>query len=305
MALPLQCPLCKTNSETQQVVTPHVYGDKEKRRAFYHCLTCDVRYQYPALSSEEESKFYNAEFEKFMSGRSGDAGGWLGAESHIKANESTVARRMKYLIPNIPDSSEILEVGCSSGFMLFPLQQLGHICTGIEPSGFFSDYVKGKGVNVYASVEDLITQDADNRFDTIMHFFVLEHIADPISFLKTQLSLLKSGGKIIFEIPNVADALYTVYDIPAFERFYWSIAHPWYFSKASLKYLLDQIDQPYEIQLDQRYDLSNHMIWARDGKPGGMGRFTEQIGYELEELYKKSLIKNGKCDTLIGIITKR
>jgi SAM-dependent methyltransferase len=305
MGLPVQCPLCKSNSDSQKVVTSHVYGDKESIRAFYNCTSCDVRYQYPALTPEEEARFYNAEFEGFMSGRSGVAGGWLGAESHIKANASTVERRMKYLLQNIQKSSHILEVGCSSGFMLFPLQAKGHICTGIEPSGFFSEYVKSKGVTVYPSTEDLLAQNSEVRFDVVTHFFVLEHIAEPLEFLKTQLSLLKKGGKIIFEIPNVADALYTIYDIPAFERFYWSIAHPWYFSETSLKYLLDKLDQPYEIILDQRYDLSNHMTWARDGKPGGMGRFTEALGTEIEELYKASLIKSGKCDTLIGIITKK
>jgi 2-polyprenyl-3-methyl-5-hydroxy-6-metoxy-1,4-benzoquinol methylase len=76
------------------------------------------------------------------------------------------------------------------------------------------------------------------KFDVIMHFFVLEHISDPLNFLKLQIELLKPGGKIIFEIPNAADVIYSVYDIPAFERFYWSIAHPWYFSEKSLTYLL-------------------------------------------------------------------
>jgi SAM-dependent methyltransferase len=137
----------------------------------------------------------------------------------------------------------------------------------------------------------------------VIHFFVLEHIAQARAFLEQQLALLKPGGKIIFEIPNAADPLFSVYDIPAFERFYWSIAHPWYFSEASLRYLLDQVGRPYEILRDQRYDLSNHMVWARDGRPGGMGRFTEILGPELEESYKKALIRTGRCDTLVGIVS--
>jgi hypothetical protein len=44
------------------------------------------------------------------------------------------------------------------------------------------------------------------------------------------------------------------------------------------------------------------MVWARDGKPGGMGRFTDRLGLELEESYKQALIRIGTCDTLIGII---
>lgn len=197
-----------------------------------------------------------------------------------------------------------MEVGCSSGFMLFALKEQGHTCLGIEPSGLFSEYVRNLGIDVYSSLERLMQTEAERKFDIIQHFFVLEHIADPFAFLKTQLTLLKPGGKIIFEIPNVADALYSIYDIPLFERFYWSIAHRWYFSRVSLEYLLKKLGEPYEIILDQRYDLSNHITWALDGRPGGTGRYTNKLGIEIEEAYKQSLVKSGHCDTLISVITK-
>jgi SAM-dependent methyltransferase len=305
MPIPTICPLCNAGADQQFVVTPHVFGDLTKSKAFFLCINCDVRYQFPPLTPEEEAHFYAAEFEGFMASRSGDAGGWLGTESHIKANLPTMLRRLKYLSPHIKSDASLLEVGCSSGFMLFPFQEKGHNCTGIEPSGFFSEYVRNRAIDIYPSVEQMKLENPNLKFDIITHFFVLEHIADPLRFLQTQFDLLNPGGKIIFEIPNSADILYTIYDIPAFEKFYWSVAHPWYFSDKSLIYLLNKLAQPYEIMYDQRYDLSNHMTWARDGKPGGMGRYTEQLGTELEEFYKQSLISSKRCDTLIGIITKK
>jgi SAM-dependent methyltransferase len=303
MALPDRCPLCEADRETQFAVTAHVYGDAERRRAFFHCRRCDVHYQYPPLTAEQEARFYAAEFEGFMAGRAGAAGGWQGAESHVRANEATRLRRMKYLQPHVFSGAEVLEVGCSSGFMLFPLAESGVTCVGIEPSGVFGGYVRQRGLHVYDGMDELIAAEPARRFDLIQHFFVLEHIADPLAFLQAQLGRLKPGGKIVFEIPNAADPLYTVYDIPAFERFYWSLAHPWYFSEASLRFLLDRLGRPYEILLDQRYDLSNHMVWARDGRPGGMARFTPLLGPEIEEAYKAGLIRSRHCDTLIGVIT--
>lgn len=306
LALPKNCPLCFAGLEKQAVITRHVYGGGlELSRAFFHCEACDVNYLYPGLTPGEEARFYAAEFENFMAGRSGSEGGWHKAEEHQIANQSTFERRIKYLSSNLPPRSSLLEVGCSSGFMLFPLQEAGHDCKGIEPSGAFSQFLKSRGLATYDSLEQLREQTPDAKFDVILHFFVLEHIAHPLEFLKTQISLLNSGGKIIFEIPNSADPLYTIYDILAFERFYWSIAHPWYFSEPSLHYLLKQLGQPYQILREQRYDLSNHLIWARDGLPGGMSRFTNILGLELEEYYKETLIRSGKCDTLVGIITKK
>ena len=305
MALPDRCPLCAAGRETQSVVTPHVYGAARDGAAFFHCETCDVRYQYPGLTSDEESHFYAAEFEGFMAERAGHKGGWHKAENHIAANELTRQRRMKYLAPHLKNGARLLEVGCSSGFMLFPLAEAGYECTGIEPSGVFSAFVESRGLAVYDSLSHLQQSVTDAKFDIILHFFVLEHIADPFAFLKAQLALLKPGGKIIFEIPNADDPLFSVYDIPAFERFYWSVAHPWYFSEPSLRHLLGQLGQPYEMLLDQRYDLSNHMVWARDGKPGGMGRFANVFDARFNESYKEALIRSGKCDTLIGIISKQ
>ena len=305
MALPKNCPLCGADLSAQSVVTAHVFGNaSSQNRAFFHCNSCDVRYQHPGLTPEEEAHFYAAEFEGFMASRAGTQGGWNKAEHHIAANEPTRLRRMAYIAPYLSECSSLLEVGCSSGFMLYPLCESGHTCAAVEPSGVFGQFVKQRGLKVYESLEQLRSLSPDSRFDVIMHFFVLEHIADPLAFLRSQLDLLSIGGKIIFEIPNVADPLYSIYDIPAFERFYWSLAHPWYFSEASLHFLLRQLDRPYEIILDQRYDLSNHLIWCRDGKPGGLGRFTEYFGNEIETSYKKSLIASRKCDTLVGIITK-
>ncbi|HLF97489.1 MAG TPA: class I SAM-dependent methyltransferase [Methylococcaceae bacterium] len=304
MSLPNHCRLCATAAGQLSVVTPHVYGDRSGR-AFYRCSACDAIFLYPGLSREEEHKFYAAEFESFMSGRSGDAGGWSQPEKHIAANHSTVARRMRYLRPALPAGGRVLEVGCSSGFMLFPLREVGYECAGIEPSGIFRDYLGARGIPCHDSLDALRdTGEADEGFDAILHFFVLEHVADPRSFLQAQLEMLRPGGVLIFEVPNAADALVTVYDIPEFERFYWSVAHHWYFTEHSLGHLLDGLDCAWELQRDQRYDLSNHMVWARDGRPGGMGRFTAKIGTEIEEAYKQALIRSGHCDTLVGILRK-
>lgn len=304
MQTPEKCPLCAASQTSPAVITTHVYGGTNNQ-AFYKCVTCDVIYLYPGLDSEQEAKFYAAEFEQFMSDRAGSKGGWEQPERHIQLNEKQRLRRMQYLEGHLPEKASILEVGCSSGFMLYPLIEKGHACTGIEPSGVFSEYVKSRGIECFDSIEALKgSKENAKQFDIIMHYFVLEHISDPLKFLLEQLPLLCSGGKLIFEIPNAADALYSIYDIPEFEHFYWSVAHHWYFTKKSLEHLLDKTNMRYEILLDQRYDLSNHMVWARDGKPGGMERFTDVLGEEIENQYKQALIKSDKCDTLVGVITK-
>jgi len=297
------CPLCKFKNKKKIIVANRVYGDKKKRRKFFLCENCEVRYMHPRLTKIQEKKFYKKEFESFMNKRSGTSGGWLNAEKHVKKNYETFQRRIKYLKKYSPKKNkmDICEFGCSSGFMLYPFKKKGHNCFGVEPSGFFKNYLKKNEIQIIE--EENFSKKNNQKFDLITHFFVLEHVSDPINFLNNQLNFLKKGGKIIFEIPNVSDPLHTLYNIDSFEKFYWSIAHPWYFSYKSLQFLLKKLKKPFKILLDQRYDLSNHLTWLMEDKPGGIKKYSKLLGPKLEKKYKDNLYLKKKCDTLVGIIT--
>ena len=55
---------------------------------------------------------------------------------------------------------------------------------------------------------------------------------------------------------------------------------------------------------EQRYDLSNHMVWMADGKPGGQGRYSDALGKSVMTTYRDQLIKTWQCDTLFLYIWK-
>jgi SAM-dependent methyltransferase len=302
MALPTSCPLCGASAEQQSVVVPRVYGDTNGR-AVFSCSTCDVRYLFPGLTPAEEARLYANEFESFMARRAGVDSGWDGPERHIAANETARKRRMNQLAGLLGPRSRILEIGCGSGFMLYPLTADGHDCVAVEPSGVFSDYVRGRGISCYGTIDEVEQSgDAVNGFDLILHYYVMEHVADPVQFLASQLRLLKPNGRIVFEVPNANDALTKLYEIPAYERFIWVVSHRWYFTEKSLAIAIQNAGARGEVRLDQRYDLSNHMVWARDGRPGGLGRFTHVLGQGIEDAYREALIRAGLSDTLIGVI---
>jgi SAM-dependent methyltransferase len=300
MTAPAVCPLCTASADQQFPVVSRVYGDDQ--RAVFRCGNCDVRYLHPGLTPEEEAKLYAAEFEPFMAKRSAPGTGWEGPEKHVAGSEAQRVRRMSRLAPLLKPKNRILEFGCSSGFMLYPLQAAGHECTGIEPSGVFRDYVQSRRVTCYRNLEEYsAASESSAGFDLILHYYVMEHIADPIGLIRQQLALLTPSGRIVVEVPNANDALTTIYKIPAYELFIWVVSHRWYFTEQSLAYVMTQAGSKGEVHLDQRYDLSNHLVWARDGKPGGMGRFTPILGEEIENQYREALIRARRCDTLIGI----
>lgn len=297
------CRNCNSDKLNQFIRADFVFGGTEQHK-FWECKECGLVYLYPIPSENEEANFYAKEFEKFMASRSGGDRDWTRPEAHIRTNQDHVERRWKYLGQYLSKGKNLLEIGCSSGFMLDAFKTEGLNVMGIEPSGTFSNFLESRGHIFYKSIEELLADNSKIQFDIIVHFFVLEHIRDTKDFIEKQLKLLKTDGIIIAEVPCVNDPLTSIYNIAAFEKFYWSIAHHYYFNPQSLSYVLDQIDCKYQYIPEQRYDLSNHITWMLDGRPGGQGRYNNVFSKSLIDLYKEDLKKKWLCDTIIIIIQK-
>lgn len=302
--VPESCRLCGAALSSPEIVGPTVFGGRDDQ-AFWECPACGVVFLYPPLTEQEEAAFYAKEFERFMQRRSGGDFDWSGPEAHIRTNRPQYERRLRVLEPLLAPGARVLEVGCSSGFMLLPLRERGLVVTGVEPSEGFTDFLTARGVEVHPSLEGMRDSLAgDARFDIIMHFFVLEHVRDPVAFTSELMELVARGGRLIFEVPSRDDPLLTIYGIPAFQEFYWSVAHNYYFDRHSLEWVLDRVGMPYEIVPEQRYDLSNHMTWALEGRPGGQGRWSASFTADLQRAYRESMITTGHTDSLFAVVTK-
>ncbi len=299
----LVCRSCGADTKKQTVRADFVYGGSEKYK-FWQCSECSLVYLWPVPTEKEEEYFYAKEFEKYMSSRTADGRDWSGPEAHIKTNQDHIKRRWKFLENDLSPGKDILEIGCSSGFMMNAFKEAGLNPVGIEPSRVFLDFLRKNSHSAFSSLDELRKETDIKEFDLIVHFFVLEHIRDTEKFLREQIELLKPDGKIIAEVPCVNDPLTSLYKIPAFERFYWSIAHHYYFSPKSLSYILDKLRYKYKLIPEQRYDLSNHLVWLQEGKPGGQSRYSHIFSEKTIKSYKEDLIKNWHCDTMFLILEK-
>jgi SAM-dependent methyltransferase len=297
------CRSCKASSINQTVRAEVVYGGTNKHK-FWQCSNCDLVYLWPVPSIDAEKEFYAEEFEKYMEKRSGEDRDWSGPEKHVKSNQDNVTRRLDQINKYINKGENVLEIGCSSGFMLDVFRDAGMKPVGIEPSGHFSEFLTSRAHLHYPSIEELLKNNSKIKFDLIVHFFVLEHIRNTKYFLEMQLDLLNDNGVIIAEVPCVYDPLTSLYDITAFEKFYWSIAHHYYFSPKSISFILDKIKCKYKLIPEQRYDLSNHFVWMQYGKPGGQNKYSNVFSNKTIESYKKDLKISWLCDTFFLYIWK-
>lgn len=102
----------------------------------------------------------------------------------------------------------VLDVGCGSGYFLDLLRD--NIPTidraGYEFNPEVARLARSKGHSVYHGrfPEAVLPVGADKPFDAVCMFQVLEHLPDPIGFLKDVQRLLSPSGILIVGVPDAA-----------------------------------------------------------------------------------------------------
>ncbi|MFC1769244.1 methyltransferase domain-containing protein [Nanoarchaeota archaeon] len=126
----------------------------------------------------------------------------------------------------------VLDIGCSTGYILHNLKNKGGLVKGLEPGPSAQTARERYGLDVDRSFfnPSLFNQ----QFDVVIHLTLLEHIQDPVSFLKQTKSILKKGGLTILGVPDCEEQIH-VGDIGMVLHEHWS-----YFTQESLSNVLKQ-----------------------------------------------------------------
>ncbi len=97
-------------------------------------------------------------------------------------------------------NDEIIEIGCSEGYLLKKLIDIGFSnVMGIEP-GPQADSAKLLGLNIIKGYFDI--RHAKNIVDGYYLMHVFEHFEDPFSIFRLMSITLSETGKIVIEVPN-------------------------------------------------------------------------------------------------------
>ncbi len=114
-------------------------------------------------------------------------------------------RQWDYFIRNLPspsDCNRLLDIGCGSGHFLRIARALGFDSLGIEVDPVVIRNAQASGEKViHGRLPD--TGLESESFDHITLHHVLEHLHDPDAGLRECFRLLKKGGRLWVQVPNI------------------------------------------------------------------------------------------------------
>ncbi|MCX5888272.1 MAG: class I SAM-dependent methyltransferase, partial [Deltaproteobacteria bacterium] len=222
-----RCKLCGNNESSLIQV-----GARHAQEAEIRCCnTCELVFLSPQPSQDELELYYaNRYREEYLEPPV--------AERHRNDLDEAYLR-VQRLLPRLRPETRLLEVGSGSGAFLYAVRPYVREVMGVEPDAASRSWLKQTlGLNMLEKIPQ--AGSGQEAFDLVVSFHVLEHILDPVEVLGKLKKMLKPGGELIVEVPNVADALVGVYRVPSYRQFYYQTAHLYYFSKQTLALALEK-----------------------------------------------------------------
>jgi SAM-dependent methyltransferase len=178
----VDCPTCGSSGENPLFQYRH--------GIYVHCASCDHIYLRNQLSPTHLLDFYK---------------GYPTSSLEWHAQEADFYREIYIsglqLLQPFASSGTLLDIGSSSGFFLSIAADYGYDCCGIEPNQLERAHAEAQGLTIVGSTIDDI-KNLGLKYNIITLWDVLEHIQDPVCYLKSIKALLSPGGFLLLQVPT-------------------------------------------------------------------------------------------------------
>lgn len=152
----------------------------------FRCSECGLAFRFPLLASDTYARLY----------REGSTELWNGEAGHRQDFELVRA-----YIAGLGAGQEVLDVGCYTGQLLASLPA-GTRLYGVEPNARAAERAALLGVDIVADHFEELAE-VDRHFDVITACDVIEHVPDPLQFLRLVRPRLRIGGVLLLTTGNV------------------------------------------------------------------------------------------------------
>ncbi len=98
---------------------------------------------------------------------------------------------------------EVLDVGCGGGAFLERMRALGWRALGVEPDARAVEVARTvRGLDVRLGTLEA-QRFPEGRFDAVVSSHVIEHVHDPLGFLRECARVARPGGRVVVVTPNI------------------------------------------------------------------------------------------------------
>ncbi|SRR6266568_46666 len=189
------CPLCGSDRRQFPFRLDEPYS-------VARCTECGLHYLYPRLTEPAMQEAYRQ-----ASYYEGGACGY--ADTSYTAQESALRATFKRLLRNVArrrlTGGDLLEVGCGYGYLLDEARSFFDQRVGTEFSAQAADIARATGAEVFVGGIEQLPR--DSKFDCVIAIQVIEHVYQPLSFVKGLASHTKTGGHIVVATPDIGGIL--------------------------------------------------------------------------------------------------
>ena len=199
----MSCPVC-LNAVSVPALTGNdlLFESTERTFTLHSCAACRCLFLNPMPSDEELAGFYPSQY------------WWNGSKAQssatLKKLESVYRRlalrdHVAFVMRAAGNHSglHLLDVGCGSGTLLGLLKQRGFRPIGVDFSHEAATVAETEnGVRVIVGSLEGAGFSAES-LDVVTLFHVMEHVTNPRSVLAEVSRILKPGGVLILQVPNI------------------------------------------------------------------------------------------------------
>lgn len=223
------------------------------------CRTCGFVHVSPIPTDEQLKHFYEQEFYQherpnYFKETKEDLPWWMATYNNYY---SLFERRSK--------GRTLLDVGSGPGHFLACGKKRGWKTIGIEPSAPAASYSNRRGLKTINDFFSYEKAKSLGLFDVVHAAMVLEHVPDPVGFIKGMSKMLKKGGRLAIFCPNDYNPLQMILRTERGFAPWWVVPkhHLNYFTMSSMKKLLEKLGFEIEESLGT-YPLETFLLSGRN-----------------------------------------
>ena len=199
------CPLCGNDRRDfpfRLSATGRIRRGEHEPYRVARCVECGFYYLYPRLIESAMQEVYRE-----SSYYEGGACGY--ADTSYTAQEFALRATFKRLLQNLAkrglSGGDLLEIGCGYGYLLDEARSCFGRRVGTEFSSEGAEIARATGAEVFIGGIEQVPSEA--KFDCVIGTQLIEHVYEPLSFVKRLAGHTKSGGHIILATPDIGGVL--------------------------------------------------------------------------------------------------